>query len=372
MSEDLDKLLKHFCPNSLSTAYSNNRQLVVSMLQEALAATQFSQASFIKIRDALEPTEPLSYKQALENLLQNFDPIAEEKVLMNILQLSSYEMQHSDIRVTLDILMTHRYTIISHISRLVELPQATGTKFSLQICKLIELWVEHGIHYDRIRLANISLRIVRWFGTLDYHDKDLRAKLLCERLSGSLVVLCRDFECFGYVCTQLLSIILPFSHNALPGERKRNPTFAYIMMRELMKSPEEGEIEESGIKDRFNLLLNQIELYLRSPPHGLYSSEVPENPLDTISLVTKRYSECLPGLSNEYWDALFIRKQVLADSSTLKTICLLIGGGQRLFYRLLDLLLSILANLIGLWNKGKGDKENTILLIKIFYSVTFT
>lgn len=55
----------------------------------------------------------------------------------------------------------------------------------------------------------------------------------------------------------------------------------------------------------------------------------------------------------------------MSDTFTLKMTSLIVGGGHKLALQMIDLFLSILANLIGMYNMSKQDLPNTILLLKL-------
>ena len=185
-----------------------------------------------------------------------------------------------------------------------------------------------------------------------------------------MITLCKQYSCFQYVSSNLLSHILPFSEIE---KNNRNPFVAYCVLKDLMKSPEEGEVEDSGIRDKFNFLFTRFEFSYRSPPQSLFAlTRESENPCDKLSGIIKHYSEVLPGLSNANWDTLFIRKIVLSSTYTLRIISLISSGGFKLALQLVDLMYSIFANLIGYCAQGTIDLTNIEILLKIFTELRWT
>ena len=74
----------------------------------------------------------------------------------------------------------------------------------------------------------------------------------------------------------------------IPKERG-NPISAFLVLQELIKGPEEGEVEEISEFDKYQFLSDTLDLYLRAPPFSDY------NPVENLPQV-----ERIPTLFNIY------------------------------------------------------------------------
>ncbi|CAG9314036.1 unnamed protein product [Blepharisma stoltei] len=363
MTEELENFVKSYSPKALSKSFPTETELWVAIFQEIIEGPNFSSSIFHRVKKRMELISPVAWIQAITNVLNSFNPTTHELALLNLTHVSIAEIQDGCC-FTLYHLYELRANLFMHLNSLITLPATQATKLALQFIKFIDLWCTN-LHVDELDLAEVLLRIVRFTSKLGLGEEDLRVKLLCEKLSAPMVTLCKQYQCFQYASSNLLAHALPFGYVA-NGSDRDVPSIACLLLKDLMKSPEEGEVEESGIRDKFYFLHSKFDFNYRAPPQSVYSiSKETDTPSEKVQILIQHYSEVLPNLSNSNWDTLFIRKQVLSDTYTLKIVSLIVGGGNKLALQMIDLLLSILANLIGMYNQSRQDLPNTMLLLKL-------
>ena len=361
--EELENFLKQHAPVALSQKHTSEQELWVAVFQEVIEGPNFSSSTFHRVKQQLEELLPFTWKTSVKKVLENFHPATHELALLNLTHVILAEIQENRF-TSLHMLYLERESLFKHLGCLMTLTHTQATKFSMQIVKFIELWIAH-LQVDPLDMAEVLSRIVRFTSVLELQEDDLRAKLLSEKISTPLLTICKNFKVFQYASANLVSHILPYEASAI-GQKKKHPSVAYAVLKDLMKSPEEGEVEESGIRDKFNHLHQEFDLIVRSPPQSLYSiTKETDSPHEKATGLLQYYSEVLPNLSNSNWDTLFIRKKVLMSTYTLKIISLICEGGPKLGLQVLDLIISILANLIGSFNKDQPDYSNTEILLNI-------
>ena len=360
MNEEIENFLKKNAAKALSKYYQKESDIWIGIYVEIIEGPNFSSSAFHRVKNQLELVNPMKWYQAVKDVIKSFNPLIHELALLNLTHVAIAEIQDNTLH-TITQLYSMRSYLFSLIQSLTSMPQAQATKFSLQIIKFIELWCAN-LEVEELDLAEVLIRIIRFTSILELKEEDLRLKLIFDKISAPMVGLCKQHTCFQYVCSNLISHIIPFSES-----HNRNPYIAYCVLKDLMKSPEEGEVEESGIRDKFNYLFSRFEFTYRSPPQSLYAiTRETDNPSEKISAVLKYYSEILPGLSNANWDTLFIRGAVLSNTFTLRIVSLISSGGAKLALQLADLMYSIFANIIGYCSQGKMDFENIGIILKIF------
>lgn len=362
MNEEIENFLKKNAAKALSKYYQNESEIWVAIYTEIIQGPNFSSSAFHRVKNQLELVNPMKWQEAVQVVIKTFTPLTNELALLNLTHVAIAEIQDNSL-FTITQLYNSRSYLFSHIQSLTTLPQTQATKFSLQLVKFIELWCEN-LEVEELDLAEALIRIIRFTSMLDLKEEDLRLRLIFDKTSGPMVGLCKQFTCFQYVCSNLISHILPFSESE---KKVRNPFIAYCVLKDLMKSPEEGEVEDLGIRDKFNYLYTRFEFSYRSLPQSLYAiTRETDSPSEKISTMLKYYSEILPGLSNTNWDTLFIRGSVLSNTYTLRIVSLISSGGGKLALQLVDLMYSVFANLIGYCSQGKIDLENISIILKIF------
>lgn len=361
MNEEIENFLKKNAVKSLSRNYTSESEIWVNLYIEIIEGPNFSSSTFHRVKNQLESTNPKKWTLAIARVLNNFNPISHELALLNLTHVAIAEIQDNMFN-TITQLYNLRSCLFSHISSLETLPQSQATKFILQLIKFIELWCTY-LTVEELDLAEALIRLIRFTSVLELKEEDLRLKLIFDKISVPMIHLCKNLTCYQLVCSHLMSHVLPFSE----VDRNKNPFIAYSVLRDLMKSPEEGEVEESGIREKFQYLYSRFEFLYRAPPQSLFAlTRDSENSSEKIMTLVKYYSEILPGLSNSNWDTLFIRGVVLKNSYTLRVVYLISNGGGKLALCLVDLMYSVLANLIGLCSQGNVDLVNVEILLRIF------
>ena len=362
MNEEIENFLKKYSAKALSKDYQNESEIWIAVYIEIIEGPNFSSSTFHRVKNQLELINPMKWSQAVHAVLKQFNPLTHELALLNLTHVAIAEIQDNMLH-TITQLYNLRSYLFSHIQSLTSLPQGQATKFILQLVKFIELWCEN-LEIEELDLAEALIRIIRYTSILELKEEDLRLKLIFDKISVPIVSLCKHYTCFQYVCSNLVAHITPFSEI---DKNHRNPYIAYCVLKDLMKSPEEGEVEESGLRDKFNFLYSRFEFSYRSPPQSLYAlTRETDNPSEKLSVILKYYSEVLPGLSNANWDTLFIRGTILSNTFTLRVVSLISSGGAKLALQLADLMYSIFANLIGFCSQGKIDLANIEIILKIF------
>jgi hypothetical protein len=245
-----------------------------ALLKEAVSQPKLSVAVFLELKKTIDRVNSESWPSAVNELLAAGDSYDNELVLLNLLQVSQHELKESTINTLYLSYMARQY-VFNQVGRLGADLKA-GMKFALEVFKFAELWIEHIRGCDKYELLNVLLRLLRWLVCSDFVEGDLRAKLIAERTSIPFSLICKDFACFQPACSAMLRLILPFACEAL-DDAKTTPSISFTVLSVLMKTPEEGEIEESGIRDRFNFLLSSFETYLRCPPHYLHYIALPSD-----------------------------------------------------------------------------------------------
>jgi hypothetical protein len=361
MNEEIENFLKKYSSKSLSRSYSNESELWINFYIDIIEGPNFSSSTFHRVKNQLELSNPRKWSSAVSRVINSFKPMTHELALLNLTHVAIAEIQDGMLNTILQ-LYQNRSVLFSHIPSLEALPQSQGTKYMLQVIKFIELWCNN-LEVEDLDLAEALILIIRFTSTLELKEEDLRLKLIFEKISVPMMHLCKNFTCYQYVTSNLLSHVLPF-HEA---SGRRNPFIAYSVLRDLMKSPEEGEVEESGIREKFQYLFSRFEFMYKAPPQSLFSiTRDSENASEKIMTLVKHYSEALPGLSNSNWDTLFVRGVVLRSTYSLRVVLLISNGGGKLCLQIVDLLYSVLANLIGLCSQNKTDLRNVELILKIF------
>lgn len=361
MNEEIENFLKKYAVKSLSRNYTSESEIWVNFYIEIIEGPNFSSSTFHRVKNQLENTNPKKWTLAITRVLNNFNPTTHELALLNLTHVAIAEIQDNMFN-TISQLYNSRASLFSHIPALESLPQSQATKFILQLIKFIELWCTY-LTVEELDLAEALIRIIRFTSVLELKEEDLRLKLIFDKICVPMIHLCKNFTCYQFVCSHLISHVLPFSE----VDDKKNPFIAYSVLRDLMKSPEEGEVEESGIREKFQYLYSRFEFVYKAPPQSLFSlTRDTENPTEKIMALVKYYSEILPGLSNSNWDTLFIRGVVLKNYYTLRIVYLISNGGSKLALQLVDLLYSVLANLIGLCSQGHADLVNVEILLRVF------
>lgn len=265
---DIEAYLRIACPRSLSAYSRDTTSFLCSLLVEAASQPKLNVASFLELKKTIDRVNVESWSSAVGDLLSVQESYDNELVLLNLLQISSHEVRENTIS-TLFCSYQARQDIFRQVAGLGS-DLKRGMKFALEVFKFAELWIEHIRACDKYELLDVLLRLLRWLTCADFAmDGDLRAKLIAERISIPLSLICKDFSCFQPTCSAMLRLVLPFSADAF-DEPKKTPSISFTALSVLMKTPEEGEIEESGIRDRFNNLLANFETYLRCPPHYLH------------------------------------------------------------------------------------------------------
>ena len=361
MNEEIENFLKKYSRRSLTKTHSNDSELWVNIYVDIIEGPNFSSSTFHRVKNQLELINPKKWAMAVNRVVSGINPMTHELALLNLTHVAIAEIQDGMFNTILQ-LYNSRSSLFSHIPSMESLPQSQSTKFMLQIIKFIELWCSH-LEVEELDLAEALILIIRFASTLDLKEEDLRLKLIFDKISGPMMHLCKNFTCYQYVTSNLLSHILLFTDTSC----KRNPFIAYSVLRDLMKSPEEGEVEESGIREKFQYLFTRFEFMYKAPPQALFSlTRDSENSAEKIMTLIKFYSEVLPGLSNSNWDTLFIRGVVLKNTYTLRIILLISNSSIKLCLNIVDLLYSVLANLIGQCSQNKADLLNIELILKIF------
>ncbi|OMJ89472.1 hypothetical protein SteCoe_8373 [Stentor coeruleus] len=362
MNEEIENFLKKYSAKSLSKYYQNESEIWIAAYVEIIDGPNFSSSTFHRVKNQLEVINPMKWAQAVSAVIKNFSPSIHELSLLNLTHVAIAEIQDNMFN-TITQLYNLRSYLFSHIQSLTSLSPTQATKYILQLVKFIELWCAY-LDVEELDLAEALIRIIRFTSILELKEDDLRLKLIFDKTSVPMISLCKQYSCFQYVCSNLLSHILPFSETE---KVKRNPYIAYCVLKDLMKSPEEGEVEESGIREKFNFLYSRFEFSYRSPPQALFAlTRENENPSEKLTSLLKYYSEVLPGLSNANWDTLFVRGIILSNTYTLRIVFLISTGGVKLALQLVDLMYSTFANLIGFCSQGKIDLPNIEIILKIF------
>jgi hypothetical protein len=359
MNEEIENFLKKYCSKSLSKYYQNESEIWIAAYIEIIEGPNFSSSTFHRVKSQLELINPMKWPQAVSSVIKNFNPSTHELALLNLTHVAIAEIQDNMLHTIIQLYSLRSY-LFTHIQSLVSLPQTQATKFILQLIKFIELWCAN-LEVEELDLAEALIRIIRFTSILDLKEDDLRLKLIFDKISVPMVSLCKQYACFKYVSSHLVSHILPFS-----DKNNKNPFIAYSVLKDLMKSPEEGEVEESGIRDKFNYLYLNFEFYYKSPPQSLFAlTRESENTSEKLLAVLKHYSEVLPGLSNGNWDTLFIRNIVLSNTYTLRILSLISSGGIKLALQIADFVYSIFANLLGFCSQNRVDLGNIEIMLKI-------
>jgi hypothetical protein len=96
-------------------------------------------------------------------------------------------------------------------------------------------------------------------------EKDLRLKMILERVNQPVLELAKDQPTFFYLVRNLVDLVMPCK--PILGNRG-NPVSAFMVLQELIKGPEEGEVEELTEFDKYLYLADLLEGYLRSPPYA--------------------------------------------------------------------------------------------------------
>ena len=342
--------------------------MLTAALSEAAQDPNVPIAGLISLRNAAEKCFALTWRDTVLHLSLSTNPLEQDSVLFNLIKIAQTELsERAKSSTTAAILYTSRHRWLEGIGSLK--PGAISTKYCLQVCKLTELWCESVGGLDRLELAEYMVHVVMYLSNLGFREEDLRADLVSARVSRPMNQLCRDIECYRYVCRALLPGILPFTYSVFDHSPLTSPCIMFTILKNLMKPPEEGEVEESGIRDRYTFLISSVDFYVRSPPHALHAPATDISMKDRAQRLFAQYSEHLPMLSNSQWDLLFIREKVLSSKYTLEILYLLTLGGQTVGSVFLDVLISILANLIGLWHKKVADPANTRLLLQVLDAV---
>jgi hypothetical protein len=369
MSE-FDSFLRSHCKFALSCKYPQLRDMLTAALSEAAQDPNVPIAGLISFRNASEKAFALTWRDTLLSLSHTTKPLEQDSVLFNLIKIAQTELgERAKCSTTAAILYTSRHRWLEAVGTLK--PGAVATKYCLQVGKLTELWCESVAGLDRLELAEYLVQVVMYLSDLGFKEEDLRADLVSARVSRPMNQLCRDIECYRYVCRALLPGILPFTYSAFQRPALSSPGILFTVLKNLMKPPEEGEVEESGIRDRYTFLTTSVDFYFRSPPHSLYAPATEASMKERSQHLFALYSEHLPMLSNSQWDVLFIREKVLHSKYTLEVLHLLTLGGQTVGAVFLDFLISILANLIGLWHKKVEDPANTRLLLQVLDAVRY-